>query len=249
MNELKQIITRESPVIFSVLGIVGFVSATVMAVRATPIALDIIEEYQEPDGGTDWEVRIDKAKILFPIYGPAIGTTLISAGMIMASLQLSNYRREAVTSMFTASQLYLHKLHSRMVDEMGTKKAEEVQAKAAGPTSSELAPTHFVGDDKVLCYDSYTGRYFETKKVEALHQAVIKLNDELFRSMFVSINDFYYELGLDSVEYGSEIGWYVEDGAVEIRLDPILTDEYRQCIIVKFTASPRHAKNGYRGGD
>ena len=51
----------------------------------------------------------------------------------------------------------------------------------------------------------------------------------MMNDMYISLNDFYYEIGLDPIKIGSDIGWNIDDADKEsykIRID-ILEDALR----------------------
>lgn len=246
LKSFREQLRKEAPAIFSLAGIAGFVGAVGLAIKATPTAMDILEEYAPDPEATDNEVLMEKAKLVVPIYLPTIGTMCISAGMILWSSQLSRYRHEAVTTMYLASQGYLYKLQERMIEEVGPKKAEVIRTKAAGPTGP--TPVQYITDGNVLCFDHYSGRYFNVDSIESVRSAINSLNETLYSDSFVSINDFYYEIGLGYVEFGDQMGWFVEEGSIKLSLGSMLTEDNKPCVVVTFEVSPRYSRNGYRGG-
>ena len=40
--------------------------------------------------------------------------------------------------------------------------------------------------------------------------------------MYISLNDFYYEIGLDNIKLGDELGWNIDDGYIDLSLIHIL---------------------------
>lgn len=39
----------------------------------------------------------------------------------------------------------------------------------------------------------------------------------MMNDMYISLNDFYYEIGLDPIKIGSDIGWNIDDGYIDLR--------------------------------
>ena len=65
-------------------------------------------------------------------------------------------------------------------------------------------------DETVLFYDSFADRYFEKTYAEVL-EAEYLLNKEFSDSGEATLNSFYYNLGLDPIEYGNNIRWSIND--------------------------------------
>ena len=57
-----------------------------------------------------------------------------------------------------------------------------------------------------LCRDSISGRYFKSD-IDKIKKVVNELNRQLIHQNYISLNEFYYELGLDSTKNGSYLGW------------------------------------------
>ena len=241
MNKITKPIQREAPVILSIMGIGGFVTAAVMAVKATPKANNLLEEVRVleenvpyEDGG--WPL-VDKAKLLFPVYAPAIAMGLISAGFVMAGITVSKRRYYALSVLYSVSERTVHAWQEKVLESVGPKKFDEISAKVATPTEPEMFTV--LGDD-VLFFDTFSGRYFTSESVEKVRQHVNDLNETLYSDMYVSVNDFYYEVGLPQVTYGNDIGWSIERGSIGIKFDATLTPNDRPCVSVTFMAGPKH---------
>lgn len=71
--------------------------------------------------------------------------------------------------------------------------------------SSDLDPS-----EKILCYDSYSKRYFESTMAAVLN-AVYHINRNLQLRGDATINEFYEFLGIDGIEFGDEIIWDMND--------------------------------------
>ena len=58
--------------------------------------------------------------------------------------------------------------------------------------------------------------------------------------MYVSLNDFYDELGLDYTQVGRDLGWSVNDGLINIGFSSQLADDGRPCLVVDFSTPPKY---------
>ena len=62
-----------------------------------------------------------------------------------------------------------------------------------------------------MYYDNYTGRYFRSNS-EIIGKAEKRITERLFTEMWISLNEFYWELGLPPVDVGEDLGFNVDDG-------------------------------------
>ena len=58
--------------------------------------------------------------------------------------------------------------------------------------------------------------------------------------MYVSLNDFYYELGLENIELGEELGWNVNNGLVELNFSSQLSSDETPCLVMNYNIAPRY---------
>ena len=58
--------------------------------------------------------------------------------------------------------------------------------------------------------------------------------------MYVSLNDFYSEIGLPEVSIGEDLGWNMDDGYIEIDFSSQLSEDERPCLVLEFNISPRY---------
>lgn len=98
-----------------------------------------------------------------------------------------------------------------------------------------------LGNGKIPCLDTASGRYFQSSAIE-LRKVENELNRELNDSCYVSLNDFYDMVGLNSTAIGDEIGWSSND-RIDIELTSGLTPDEMPCLVVDFLKRPT---SGYR---
>ena len=230
--KLKNRLTTQSPAILAVLGCVGFITSVVMSAKATPKAIEVLEEMPE-DSPT-----MDKIKAVGPVYAPTVGMILLSTACIVGSNRISRYRYASLLALYSIGEKSLQRWQKAVLDEVGEKKYENVRERVISP--EDPIPTVIMMDDeRVLFFDSYSGRYFRTDSVETVRKIVNDLNDLLFQEDFVSLNEFYFEIGLPSVEFGDEAGWNVADGSIQVTYDAFIKND-KPCISVSFVLSPKN---------
>lgn len=130
----------------------------------------------------------------------------------------------------------------KVKDMISEKKEQEVHAAinqdkidANPPKKSEVI---FTGRGPVLCYDSITGRYFNSSIEDLRHNANI-LNKKMRNEMAVTLNDWYYEIGLNPIAIGDDMGWSIDDNYLELDFSSNITDENEPCVVVGFVYPPK----------
>jgi len=89
------------------------------------------------------------------------------------------------------------------------------------------------GSVEVLFYEPHTGRYFHQQGLDipALRAVIAELNNTLVTEMTVTLNDFYYSVGLDPVDAGDYLGWSI-DHTIEPSIRASIKDGATQVVIV-----------------
>lgn len=199
---MKEFLRRNSSTILTCIGAVGVVATSVMAVKATPKALTLIENAKEEKGEelTKWET----VKIAGPTYIPAVITGAATIACIFGSNVISKHQQAALMSAYALLD-NSYKEYKKKVDELyGEEAGQKVR--------EEIAKDKYTGDgivlenDKELFYDFYSGRYFESTK-EAVLWAEYETNRAMYVNGGVCVNEFYDFLGLDPRPEYEEIGW------------------------------------------
>jgi hypothetical protein len=229
--KLKNTLTRQSPTILAALGCVGFITSVIMSARASPKAMEVLEEMPE-DGPV-----MDKVKAIGPIYAPTVGMILLSTACIIGSNRISRYRYASLLALYSIGEKSLQKWQKAVLDEVSEKKYGNVRERVL--TSDKPIPSSIVMDDeRVLFFDVYSGRYFRADSVETVRKIVNDLNDQLFVDDFVSLNDFYFEVNLPQVEFGNEAGWNVSNGSIKIDYDAFIKND-KPCVSISFVLKPK----------
>ena len=96
--------TKEhNPEILVGLGVAGMMTSTVLAVKATPKALDIMED-KKADLGVTYLTRKEIAQATWKLYAPSIGVGLASAACIILGTSKSIKRNTALATVYALSE-------------------------------------------------------------------------------------------------------------------------------------------------
>ena len=227
MNILKE----QYPNILSALGVTGFITSVVMAAKAAPMAKDILDEADEET------TLLEKAKAVAPVYAPTAGMILISTACIVASNRAHRHRYASLLALYSIGEKSLQKWQSSVLEEVGPKKYEKVRERVVSPDENPVPTAVLLDEDRVLFFDTFTGRYFRLNSVETVRRIVNNLNDQLLSGDWISLNEFYYELGLERVDFGDDVGWAAYQGTIQVDFDSFIKDD-RPCISLSFVVKP-----------
>lgn len=246
-RQIGKTLTKHSPTILTGLGVAGFISTVFMAVKATPKAMEILEHernFRHDEYGIKYDDPIniqDTVQLTWKVYTPSAMMGLLSIGCVIGATSINNRRTAALSSLFAVAESTLKEYQAKVVETIGENKEKKIRADIAAdelkknPLESKAIIVSGLGD--TLCYDAYTGRYFKGD-VEDIKRTINEFNHRLLKEMQIPINDLYFELGLDSVESGRDIGWDVEKGLLEIDISAKLASGNVPCVVLTFTNRP-----------
>ena len=239
---LKTAIKKHSPEILTGIGIAGMLTTTVMAVRATPKALILIEERKEEIGAEKLEA-MDMVKTTWACYIPAAITGTLSVACLIGASSVNARRNAALATAYTLSESALKDYQGKVIDMFGEKKNEAVKDAVAKDKveKNPVVTREVIITEKgnTLCYDAISGRYFKSD-IEKIKKAECELNRQMLDDMYVSLNDFYYEIGLDSVKLGDELGWNVDSGYIDLSFSSQLARDGTPCLVIDYSVAPRY---------
>lgn len=248
VGSVKSFAIKHSPEILTGIGITGMISAGILAVKATPKALILIKERKEELYPLDDEddislTPIETVKTCWKCYIPAAVTCTISVGCLIGASSVNFRRNAALATAYTISETALKEYQEKVVETVGEKKEKDIKDKIAkdkidkDPVSNKEVIITDKGD--VLCYDTLSGRYFKSS-MDQLKKAENDLSRQMRDDMYVSLNEFYNEIGLDGIGVGYELGWNIDDGYIELEFSSQISDDGRPCIVVGHYNPPKY---------
>lgn len=250
---------KRSPEILTGIGIAGMITTTVLAVRATPKALILIEEEKRRQNGelfkeakkngSDECRRIDRLKPLelirttWKCYIPAVATGALSVSCLIGANSVHSKRNAALATAYSLSKSALKEYQEKVIETIGEKKEQEVRDSIASDrlkrdpvTNKEVIIT---GRGETLCYDTVTSRYFKCD-IEKLRRVENELNKRLISEMYISLNDFYYEIGLRATDIGDDLGWNIANGLIDLEFSSQLAEDGTPCLVIGYRIAPRY---------
>lgn len=238
---VKTGVSKHSPEILTGIGIAGMITTVVLAVNSTPKALRLIEEEEKKK--EDKLTKTEVVKTTWKCYIPAATTGLTSIACLIGASKVNLRRNAAIATAFKLSETALTEYREKVAETIGEKKEQVIREQVVKDkidknpvTKAEVIITP-KGD--TLCYDAISGRYFKSD-IEKIRRAINELNDKMLREMYISLNEFYEELGLASTTIGDTLGWNLDSGLIYVHFSSLIADDGTPCIVVEYDVAPRY---------
>lgn len=231
----KIAVSKHAPEILTGIGIAGMIATTVLAVKATPKACQLIRE-AEYENDVRHLTPVETVKVAWKPYIPAAVTGVASVACLIGASSVNARRNAALAAAYTLSETALKEYRDKVVETVGEKKEQTIRDKVAeaqiekNPVSkSEVV---YTGKGKSLCYDPYSDRYFECD-LDVIRRAANELNDRMLHQItgYASLNDFYDEINLHHTLTGDEIGWNAEH-LVKLDISSHVADDGRPALVI-----------------
>lgn len=244
---------KKKGIVLTVLACAGVVSTAVLAAKATPKALLLLEEKPE-----DTSV-FEKALTVAPVYIPTMVSGVATVSCILGIGVLSRRQQAALASAYAmvssnykryqdkVKELYGEEVHNNVIDAIVKEKVSDDHfIYSTGLVDTETLDGFI--DEKHLFYDAFSDRYFETTMSNVL-QAEYHFNRNYVLRGGSCVNEFYDFLGIDHIESGDELGWsYCE---LEIQwLDfnhrmVEIAEDGLECCVIEMVFAPQIMEESY----
>jgi hypothetical protein len=241
--DAKKTLAKHSPEILTGVGIAGMITTTVLAVRATPKAMMLIEEKKQADGVEKLKA-VEVVKTTWRCYVPTIVTGALATSCLIGATNVSIRRSAALATAYKLSETALTEYREKVVEAVGEKKEQVIKEKV-GQSRLEKDPVStseviITKKGNTLCYDYMSGRYFESD-IDLIKSAQNNVNERLINSFCgsVSLNDLYDELNLEHIGIGDTLGWNT-DQLIDIHIGYGGADDGRPCIIISHNNPPKY---------
>lgn len=235
MKTARIFIKRNAPIIATSLAIVSASTTTALAVRAGMTAKEKLEELnkEEPEATPS-----RKLKHTWRIYIPTalmLTSTIVS---ITALHRVGMSREASALALYKVSEQAFSQYRNKVIEKLGETDEKEVRDEivtdkiAANPPTSEVV----VINGEVLCFDVYSGRYFQSSK-NKIDTAVNEFNRRVLHNSYASLSDFYELIGLDQNGSSDDVGW-MSDALMEVSYSSVLTPDGEPCLALDFRTTP-----------
>lgn len=245
MRGITKKVARKSPVILTGVGIAGMYTGAIMAVKATPKALAILDIHRErEDQGLEEPLtKTEIVKLTWKCYIPAAITACISTACLIGANTVNGKQKAALATAYALSETALREYKDKIIEVVGEEKASQIREVVA----QETLRKNPVSDKEVfitsrgehLCFEPLSGRYFKSD-ADAIQKSVNELNRRMQTEMCISLNDYFTELGLKEIEgcVGDDCGWNIEKGLIDISFSASIAEDGTPCLVLNYLEPP-----------
>lgn len=233
-------VRRNAPTILTCVGGIGVVATSVMAVKATPKALQLLEEAKAEKG--DDLTKLEVVAVAGPAYIPAMVTGVATIACIFGANVLNQRQQASLASAYALID-NSYKEYKKKVEELYGKEAD-------AQIKQEIAKDKYKKsdikdeDDKLLFYDEFSGRFFNATMEDVL-RAEYHVNREIDNLGWATLNEFYLKAGLEPIEGGFDVGWTEEENRarywqswVDFSQPKTILDDGLECYIITMYQEP-----------
>lgn len=249
IKQAQTLIAENSAALLTGTGVIGVVTTAVLTGKASIKAYQLLERHEK----TLWEesplgeendpkdlTTIEKARVVGPLYVPAIASGMTTIGAIIFSYRISVSKSAALAAAYGISEKAFSEYKEKVLEHITPKKAGEIDDDVAKqkmvnnpPPSSQVM---VVADGDVLCLDAFSGRYFRCS-LEKVRRAENDINIDISNHSSGTLGDFYEKIGLPQTDISEKFKWSLNN-ICEIDYSTQMTDDGRPCVVVTFLNAP-----------
>ena len=194
---------RNSSTVLTCIAGVGVVGTAVLAAKATPTALALVEEAkkEKEEELTTFETVVAAA----PAYIPAVAVGVSTLICLFSANALNKRQQAALTSAYALLDNSYQEFKAKVQEIYGDEGLNRVR--------NEIAKDHYdesirPEEEKQLYFDEWSGRWFNATPTEVQY-AEYELNKIMYRDGGAYLNEWYELVGLEPTDYGSVMGWSI----------------------------------------
>lgn len=245
MKKVGAQIRKHSPEILTGIGIAGMVVTTVLAVRATPEAMRRIEIKKKEESNKKLTVA-QTVQAAGKYYSPAIATGAASIACIIGASTVNKRRNVALATAYSLAETSLRNYRDRVIEAIGEKEEQTILRKMDSDSvhkkkTQDVANVEIanIQHGELKCCDIAFDRYFYSDRCE-IERALNEINKRMTYGgeTYVSLNEFYGELGLKPMEIGDMIGWNINQGMLDIEFDSHLLNGQQPILVMRYSRPP-----------
>ena len=235
LKSLKIGMQKHSPEILTGIGIAGMITTTVLAVKATPKALQLLEEDKKEEHPEDEPKALHVIKVTWKCYIPTLVLGSLSTVCLISANSVNLRRNAALATAYSLSESALKDYQEKVIETVGERKEREIRDAVA----KEHIEQNDISDKEVvitkygntLCYDELSGRYFRSD-IDKIRQVENELGRQMLTEGCISLNDFYYAIGLRDIKLGDDLGWDIDHGLIKFEFSSQLASDGTPCLVI-----------------
>ena len=153
----KLYVKKNSATILTCVGAVGVVVTSVLAVKATPKAMELLKEAEQEKG--EKLTKKETVIVAGPSYIPAAVAGASTIACIFGANVLNKRKQAAITSAYAMLDNTYKEYKKKVVELYGADTDEEIRTEIA---KDKYDSGITVSEDTLIFYDEFSGQYFES---------------------------------------------------------------------------------------
>lgn len=217
-----KLVKKNSPTLLTVVGVAGMFGMTVLAVKNTPKAADILNEYKT---GETKPNKVMVLKRVAPLYLPSLLLGISSAFCIFYGHSIEAKRTAALITLYQLKEAANLEYKDMVIDTIGEEKESEVVRKIAENKAKKLSDEEvklYSQVDMEWFYDASFGRFFPAKNEAEVDNNAVRINKMIINNGTANVQDFWDLNGVKGeTTEGEKLGWHDQmDDVLELRWLP-----------------------------
>lgn len=233
-------VQKNASTILTCAGAAGAIATPIMAVKATPKAMRLIEEAKVKKG--EDLTKLETVQVAGPVYIPTVLVGVSTLTCIFGANMLNKRQQASLISAYTLLDNSYREYREKVNEMYGENADRDVQNEIVKDKYDEYEIADLNG--KQLYYDMFSERYFEATPEQVL-SAEYEINKKISTWGGAELNEFYIALDIPPVDYGNYLGWSVGtlmDMSWESWLDfdkeKVVMDDGLECTIIRMNVEP-----------
>ena len=203
MERIQCFLKKNSTLIMTALASCGVVTTVILAVKATPKAIKLLEDAEKEKGES--LTVVEKIRYGWTPY-VYCGLSTIATICCIASIEYLNHKKQiSLISAYTLLENSFNEYRNNIKDICGNDVdllARQEIVKARYDPELEVPEN----DEELLFFDYQGMRFFKSSfhnVIRAEHQIL----ESLHTRGYASLNEYYDYLGIPRLDYGYQLGW------------------------------------------
>ncbi len=239
MNKTQIFLKKNSPMILTVIGAGGVVATSVLSVKATPKAINLLNEAREAKG--EELTTIEKIKVAWKPYIPAVLTGVSTIVCIFGVNHLNTKSQASLMSAYALLDQSFKDYRDKVNDVYGEDADSNVRNEIVKSNYDEHMS---IDPDSEMFFDFYSMTFFDStmdhiKDVERTFMNILNSHGVVF------VNDYLDLLGLDHTPLGNQKGWSLLSANdvygypdVQFKYDTVTMSNGQKCTNIILTVEP-----------
>lgn len=232
---------NHSSTILTCVGAVGLVATAVLAVKATPKAMERLNE-AEVEKHEDL-TKTEKFLVAAPEYIPAVLTGATTIACIFGANVLNKRQQAALASAYMLLERTYKSYKDKAVELYGDDADKNIRHAVVKEKCKEIERQPH-GDETLLFYEEHYGEFFERTMLQ-VQDAEYQLNRKFAMDGEASLNDFFELLGLNEMKIGDALGWsqecicdFYNPAWIDFEHELVTMEDGMECYIINILVSP-----------